>query len=150
MRLADLTWNRSFAVGLGAAFLLLGAAGFVVSFGTPPLDPLGVPLIAYFTANPLHSVVSMAIGAVLLVAGLRSLAAARRVNAVMGTFLLLFGIAGLYLIGTPANVLALTASDVLVHFASAALLLPASLGADRAAGGAAQVGSGDAPAAASS
>jgi len=147
VRLADLTWNRSFAVGLGAAFLLLGAAGFVVSFGTPPLDPLGVPLVAYFTANPLHSVVSMAIGAVLLVAGLRSLAAARRLNAVMGTFLLLFGIAGLYLIGTPANVLALTASDVLVHFASAALLLPASLGADRAAGGAVETGASAGPAA---
>jgi len=146
VRLADLTWNRALAVGLGAAFLLLGVAGFVVSFGTPPLDPLGVPLIAYFTANPLHSVVTMAIGGVLLVAGLRSLAAARRVNAIMGTFLLLFGIAGLYLIGTPANVLALTASDVLVHFASAALLLPASLGADRAAGGAVGSGSSGAPA----
>lgn len=52
----------------------------------------------------------------------------------MGTALLLFGIAGLYLIGTPANVLALTASDVLVNFAAASLLLPASLGADRTAG----------------
>lgn len=134
MSLADVTWNRLFAVGTGAAFLLLGAAGFVVSFGTPPLDPVGVPLIAYFTANPLHSVVTMAIGTVLLVAGLRSLAAARPVNAVMGTALLLFGIAGLYLIGTPANVLALTASDVLVNFAAASLLLPASLGADRTAG----------------
>ncbi|GAA1694550.1 hypothetical protein GCM10009792_13270 [Microcella alkalica] len=146
MRLADLTWNRSFAIGLGAAFLLLGAAGFVVSFGTPPLDPVGVPLIAYFTANPLHSVVSMAIGAVLLVAGLRSLAVARRVNAIMGTALLLLGIAGLYLIGTPANVLALTASDVLVYFASASLLLPASLGADRGAGGAVESGSSATPA----
>ncbi|KQV25875.1 MULTISPECIES: DUF4383 domain-containing protein [unclassified Microcella] len=147
MHLADLTANRAFAVGLGAAHLLLGAVGFVVSFGTPPLDPAGVLVIAYFTANPLHSVVSMAIGGVLIVAGLRSLAAARRVNAIMGTFLLVFGVAGLYLIGTPANVLALTPSDVLVLFASAALLLPASLGADRAAGGAVESGSGAAPAA---
>jgi len=133
VRLTDLPWNRVWAVAFGVGFLLLGAAGFVVSLGRPPLDPVGVPLLIVFTANPLQSVVTMATGAVLLVPGLRSLHAARTVNRVMGTLLLAFGIAGLYLIGTPANVLALNSSDVLVQFAASAFLLGAGYGADRGA-----------------
>lgn len=130
-RLAELSWNRLFAMAFGVAFLLLGTAAFAVSFGRDPLDPVGVPLLVVFTANPLQSVVTLATGAVLLVPGIRSLTAARRVNRVVGTLLLVGGIAGLYLIGTPANVLALNASDVLVQFAASAFLLGASFGADR-------------------
>jgi len=133
VRPAELTWNRLWAIVLGLGFIALGIAGFIVSLGRPPLDPVGVPLLIVFTANPLQSVVTLATGAVLLVPGLRSLAAARAVNRVMGALLLGFGIAGLYLIGTPANVLALNASDVLVQFAASAVLLGAGFGADRRA-----------------
>lgn len=125
------SWNRLFAVAIGAGFLLLGAIGFLVSLGTPPLDPAGVPLLLVLTVNPLQSVVTMATGALLLVPGLRSHAAARNVNRVMGALLLTFGIAGLYVIGTPANLLAVNAADVLLQFAASALLLGASFGADR-------------------
>lgn len=126
------SWNRLVALGFGFVFLALGAAGFVASFGSPPLDVEGVPLLVFFTVNPLQSVLSMAIGAVLLVPALQSTSAARRVNSIMGAVLLASGIAGLYLIGTPANVLALNATDALLQFAAAAFLLGASLGADRA------------------
>lgn len=130
-RLTELPWNRLFAIALGIGFLVLGAAGLIVSYGRPPLDPEGVPLLIVLTVNPLQSVLTMATGAVLLVPGLRSLGAARRANAIMGALLLAFGIAGLYLIGTPANVLALNASDMLLQFAASAILLGASFGADR-------------------
>lgn len=126
------SYNRLFAAAFGLLFLALGAAGFVVSFGRPPLDVEGVPLLGFFTANPLQSVLSMATGAVLLVPALTSSRTARRVNAILGAALLASGIAGLYVIGTPANVLALNATDILLQFAAAAFLLGASLGADRA------------------
>lgn len=130
-RLAALTWNRLFAIAFGIVFLLLGAAAVAVSFGRPPFDPAGVPLLIVFTANSVQGVVTLVTGAVLLVPGIRSLRAARLVNRIMGTVLLVGGIAGLYLIGTPANVLALNASDVLVQFTASAFLLGASFGADR-------------------
>lgn len=131
VRSARVAWNRLLAIGIGALFLTLGAIGFVVSFGQPPLDPEGTLVVGYFTVNPLQSVLTMATGAVLLVPGIRSLPAARRVNRILGALLLAAGIAGLYLIGTPANVLALSPADVVLQFASSALLLGAGFGADR-------------------
>jgi len=41
------------------------------------------------------------------------------------------GLAGLFVIGTGVNVLALNGADNVVHFASAVLLLAVGLGADR-------------------
>lgn len=131
VRPARVAWNRLLAIGVGALFLILGAVGLVVSFGQPPLDPEGVLVVAYFTVNPLQSVLTMATGAVLLVPGIRSLAAARRVNRVLGALLLAAGIAGLYVIGTPANILALSPADIVLQFAASAFLLGASFGADR-------------------
>ncbi len=131
IHLSRVTWNRLLAIGVGALFLLLGVVGFVVSFGQPPLDPEGMLVVGYFTVNPLQSVLTLATGAVLLVPGIRSLPAARRVNRIMGALLLASGIAGLYVIGTPANILALSPADVVLQFATSALLLGAGFGADR-------------------
>jgi hypothetical protein len=70
---------------------VIGAVKFVVSFGLPPLDLVGVQLPGEVTVNPVQSVVTVAVGAALLVPGIHSLSAARRANSTLGTILLIGG-----------------------------------------------------------
>jgi hypothetical protein len=64
-------------------------------------------------------------------AGLATVTAAKAVATVVGAVFLVLGIAGLFVIGSPVNVLALNGADNVLHFASAVVLLAVGLGADR-------------------
>jgi hypothetical protein len=51
----------------------------------------------------------------------------------VGAVYLAVGAAGLFLVGTEANIIALNGADNVLHFASALLLLGVGLGADKRA-----------------
>jgi hypothetical protein len=123
--------NRLLAIVLGAVYLLVGLAGFVVTSGVGFAATEGENLLL-FEVNPLHNVVHLGIGAALLLAS-RSVSAAKAVNVTVGAVYLLVGVVGLFLVGTAANVIALNGADNVLHLGSAILLLGVGLAADKQA-----------------
>jgi hypothetical protein len=113
--------NRLVGVVVGGFFLLLGIAGLFVPDGGLLLWVLPVALLQ----NLLH----VLLGSALLLAALPGAKPARAANPIAGAAFLLFGLVGLFLIGTSLNVLALSALGNTLHFASAAVLLAVGLGA---------------------
>jgi hypothetical protein len=123
--------NRLLAIVLGAVYLLVGLAGFVVTSGVGFAATEGENLLL-FEVNPLHNVVHLGIGAALLLAS-RSVSAAKAVNVTVGAVYLLVGVVGLFLVGTAANIIALNGADNVLHLGSAILLLGVGLAADKQA-----------------
>ena len=122
--------NRLLATGFGAVYLLVGILGFFVTSGLGFAGTQGNNLII-FAVNPLHNVIHLAIGAVLLIAGLSSTAAAKGVNTAVGAVYLLVGILGLFLLGSSLNIIALNGADNVLHLASAVVLLGVGLSQDK-------------------
>lgn len=125
--------NRLLGVIFGIVYLLIGVLGFTVTSGVGFFATQGGLLLGIFEVNIFHNVAHILIGAALLIAGLSNVMAAKTVNSVVGAAYLLLGIAGLFLVGTSANILAINGADNVLHFASAVLLLAVGLGADRRA-----------------
>ncbi len=122
--------NRLLAAIFGVVYLLVGLLGFAVTgfsdfAGTNTGDNLII-----FEVNPLHNIVHLAIGALLL-ASSRTVASAKGANTAVGAVYLLVGILGLFLIGTDANILSLNGADNVLHFASAIVLLGVGLSQDK-------------------
>jgi hypothetical protein len=109
--------NRVVGLVVGAAFIVLGVLGFFVN----PLATMSV--------NPVQNALHLLVGAALLTCAL--VGGSPRCNAVVGTFLLAVGIAGLFIISSEFNVLGVNGAANLLHFVSAATLLAAGLGARR-------------------
>ena len=124
--------NRLVGVIFGAVYLLVGLLGFAVTGGVDFAGTDGGLLLGIFEVNPLHNIAHLLIGAALLIGGLANVRAAKTVNIVVGAVYLLLGIIGFFLVGTPANILALNTADHFLHLASAILLLAVGFGADRA------------------
>ncbi|MET3770184.1 hypothetical protein ABIB15_002892 [Marisediminicola sp. UYEF4] len=123
--------NRLLATVFGVVYLLVGLLGFTVTGGVSFFATSGGLLLGLFEVNVFHNVAHLLIGAALLIAGVSNVAAARGVNIAIGAAYLLLGVAGLFLIGTALNILAINAADNVLHFASAAVLLAVGLGADK-------------------
>lgn len=123
--------NRLLAVIFGAVYLLVGLLGFAYTGGVDFFDTEGGLLLGIFEVNPFHNIAHLLIGAILLVAGLKSIPAARSANVGVGAAYLLLGIIGLFLVDSPANILAINGADNVLHFGSAILLLAVGLGADK-------------------
>lgn len=123
--------NRLVATIFGAIYLLVGLLGFAYTGGVGFFDTEGGLLLGLFEVNPFHNVAHLLIGAVLLVAGLKNVPAARSANVAVGAAYLLLGIIGLFLVDSPANILAINGADNVLHFGSAILLLAVGLGADK-------------------
>ena len=126
--------NRLLGVIFGAAYVLIGVLGFTVTSGVGFFATKGGLLLGIFEVNIFHNVVHILIGAALLIAGLSTVRAASTVNSVVGVAYLVLGLAGLFLVGTALNILALNVADNVLHFASAAVLLAVGLGADKGSG----------------
>jgi hypothetical protein len=124
--------NRLLAVIFGAVYLLVGLLGFTVTGGVGFVATQGGLLLGLFEVNPLHNIAHLLIGAVLLVAGLSGVRAAKGANTTIGAVYLLLGIVGLFILDSAANILALNGADNGLHFGSAILLLAVGLGAERA------------------
>ena len=121
--------NRLLATVFGVVYLLVGLAGFAVTGFSDFAGTKGDTLIV-FDVNPLHNIVHLAIGALLLAAS-RTVRSAKAANTAVGAVYLLVGVLGLFLIDSDANILALNGADNVLHFGSAVLLLGVGLGADK-------------------
>jgi hypothetical protein len=122
--------NRLTATIIGIAYVLVGVGGFFVTAGVGFVDTPGGLLLGTFEVNILHNLVHLLLGAALLLAGLSGARAAKAVNAAAGTVCLLLGLAGLFIVGSPFNILAINGADNVLHFGSAVLLLAVGLGAE--------------------
>ncbi len=125
--------NRVLATVFGAVYVLIGILGFTVTSGVGFFATEGGLLLGIFQVNIFHNVAHILIGAALLLAGLSSVGASKTVNSVVGAAYLVLGLAGLFLVGTAFNILAINVADNVLHFASAAVLLAVGLGADKSA-----------------
>lgn len=125
--------NRLLATVFGAVYLLVGLLGFTVTGGVDFFATEGELLLGLFEVNIFHNVAHLLIGAALLIAGLSNIPASRATNTTIGVAYLLLGVVGLFLVGSPANILAINAADNVLHFASAVVLLAVGLGADKGA-----------------
>lgn len=125
--------NRMTAVIIGGAFIVIGLVGFLVTAdaGAGLFTPEGGRVLGIFEVNVSHNIAHLLLGLVLFGSGLAGVRAAKTMNVVIGGAYLLLGIAGLFLVSTPANFLAINAPDNVLHFASAVLLLGVGLGAER-------------------
>jgi len=125
--------NRLLGTVFGAVYILVGLLGFTVTNGVGFFATEGGLLLGLFEVNIFHNVAHILIGAALLLAGLSNVKAARAVNSTIGFAYLALGFAGLLLVGSALNILALNAADNVLHFASAVVLLAVGLGADKRA-----------------
>ena len=125
--------NRLTAIIVGAVYLLLGGGGFAVTMGIGFLAVPGGLLLGVLEVNGLHNVVHIVLGAALLLAGVAGAPAAKTVNGVVGAACLVLGLVGLFIVGTPYNVLAINGADNVLHFGTSVVLLAVSLGAERVA-----------------
>ena len=123
--------NRVIGLILGAVYVVIGIVGFTATTGVDFVSTDGGLLIGLFEVNPLHNLAHLAIGAALLLGALISAKASALVNSAVGAAYLLLGLAGLFLIDSQFNYLAINVADNVLHFASAALLLAVGLGALR-------------------
>lgn len=113
--------SRITALALGGLLIVLGALGFTAS--------TEAWLFGILSVNGAQNLLHLAVGAALVAAAFST--RAPLFDAVIGTVLLAVGLAGLFIISTPANVLAVNGASNLLHFASAAVLLAVGLGARR-------------------
>ncbi|HWC13724.1 MAG TPA: DUF4383 domain-containing protein [Actinomycetota bacterium] len=125
------TPGQTFALVFGAVYVLVGVLGFFVAeefTGGSPDDKL-----ILFPVNHLHNIVHLAIGAVLL-AGSRTVAAAKQANTVVGAGYLLvavLGFLGLDFMSTLLNINGPGSADNFLHLVSGALALYFGLADDR-------------------
>ena len=123
--------NGLVALVFGAVFVLVGLAGFLVSGGHPAVGTTGGALLGLFQVNVLHNLVHLAIGVVMIVAALRGDLAARGVNRAVGLLYLVLFVAGLFLVGTALNIVALNGQDNILHLVLGIALAGVGFGADR-------------------
>ncbi len=121
--------NRLLGTVFGVVYLLVGVAGFAVTSGVDFAGTDGESLII-FDVNPLHNIVHLLIGALLLFAS-RTVTTAKGANTLVGGVYLLVGVVGLFLLDSDANILALNGADNVLHLASALLLLGVGLTQDK-------------------
>lgn len=123
--------NRLLATVFGVVYVLIGIAGFSVTMHVGFFAAPGGLLFGIFEVNAFHNVAHLVIGAALLIAGLSGTRPARTVNCVVGAAYLVLGLIGLFVVGSPFNILAINGADNVLHFGSAVLLLAVGLGAER-------------------
>ncbi len=123
--------NRLVGAVFGVVYLLVGLIGFAVTgFG----DFVGTDTddkVIFFEVNPLHNIVHLGIGALLLFSALKGDAAAKGSNILVGAVYGLVGLVGLFILDSDINILSLNAADNVLHFGSTALLLGVGLTQDK-------------------
>ena len=125
--------NRLVAVIVGSFYVALGLVGFTATFGVDIVSTTGGFLFGVFGVNVLQNILHVVIGAALLAAGFSGVRLARGANSAVGALFLALGLAGLFVVGTDSNILALNGADNVLHFGSSIVLLAVGLGADKPA-----------------
>lgn len=130
-RLAD-SPNRLVAAIFGVVYLLVGLIGFLVTgFDEFAGTDTNEKIFGIFEVNPLHNIVHLGIGALLLFAAMTSVSAAKGSNMLVGAIYLLVGIVGLFILDSELNILSLNSGDNVLHLASAVVLLGVALSQDK-------------------
>ncbi len=124
--------NKNVGVGFGLVYVLVGVVGFFITGFSGFASQYGESLLG-FMINPLHNIVHILVGALLIGGGLASIAISKRVNTTVGAVYFLVFAVGIALQGSTANVLALNLADHGLHLVSAILLATVGLAADRGA-----------------
>jgi hypothetical protein len=125
--------NRLLGLVLGVIYLLFGILGFFLTSETGFAATTGPKVIDLFQVNPLHNLVHLVVGIVLVVTALVGIRSARIANVTLGAIFLLVGVVGL-LLASPdnaLNILAINGADNVLNFATAVVLLCVGFGADR-------------------
>jgi len=125
------TPNRLLGLVLGLGLVVLGVLRLLLDSGAGFFAPRGTLLFGALEGNAALGILHILLGAALAMAALSSVRYAATVNAAIGALLLLLGLAGLFLVGTDANMLAVNVADNALHFGAAAVLLAAGLGLAR-------------------
>jgi hypothetical protein len=127
--------NRVLGIFFGVIYLVAGICGFFLTSSITFTGASGAFLIGLFEVNPLHNLIHIVAGVVLLLAALVGTRTAKLANTGLGAIFLIVGIIGLFVAssGNPLNILALNAADNVLNFATAVVLLAVGLGADKAA-----------------
>lgn len=119
--------NQLFGTVFGAVYLLVGLVGFAVTSGVGFAEETGKNLIV-FGLNPLHNIVHLGVGALLLGASRGGEHLSRQANLLVGGVYLAVGLIGFALIGSGANIIALNLADNFLHLATATVALGVGLG----------------------
>jgi Domain of unknown function (DUF4383) len=112
--------HRIGAVVFGLGLSVFGILGFVNRL--EPFSTQGQPVLG-LSSNGLLSVVSLVVGAGLVIAGMRGGRLASTVLVVVGAAFVLSGVANVLVLETPLNLLAFRMSNVIFSLISGALLL---------------------------
>lgn len=123
--------NRAVALVVGALLVVWGGVEVLARLGRPLFEPDGTLLLGVFDGNVLLGIAHLVTGAALALAAPAGIRRAQIANEALGTVFLAIGFAGLFVIGTPLNVLALNGADNALHFALAVLLLGTGMGTER-------------------
>ncbi|MEP6759777.1 MAG: DUF4383 domain-containing protein [Sporichthyaceae bacterium] len=125
--------NRLVGSIFGVVYLVVGLVGFAVTGFGQFADTNTEDKLVFFEINPLHNIVHLAIGALLLFAAMKSVSAAKGANTLVGAVYLLVGVIGLFIANdtSEANILSLNGADNVLHFASALVLLGVGLSQDK-------------------
>jgi hypothetical protein len=132
-RIERLGWSRLLGVVLGGTYVFVGLVGSFVTSGVGFAAHSGKYLF-FFELNPLHNVVHLLIGSVLLFAARRSGSTSRMVNALVGGLYLAVAVVGtivvqldpapgLAIVRSHFNILALNHADNVLHYLSSTALL---------------------------
>jgi hypothetical protein len=107
---------------VGVVYLLVGVLGFFVTGGVGFADTDGALLLGIFEVNPLHNIVHLLIGAILVGGFMAGRSATRSAAIIVAVTYAIVAIAGPFLTGTQANILALNTADHWLHAGSALVL----------------------------
>lgn len=118
--------NQQIAYALGATYVLVGVVGFAVTGVSGFAAAQGDELII-FGLNPLHNIVHIAVGALLLGGARATARASRGVNVLVGGVYAAVGLAGFFVLNSNLNILAINHPDNGLHLGSALVLLAAGL-----------------------
>lgn len=102
--------NRIVAAIFGVVYIVAGVAGFI----------LASPLFGIFPVNPLHNVVHVLLGAI-LIWGMMNTASAVLANRWVGVVLLVLGVLGIF-VPEGFGLVPLGGNDVYLHLASGVVL----------------------------
>ncbi len=115
--------NQIVGLVAGLVFIGVGLLGFSVSGGHHPVGAEGGALLGIFQVNVLHNLVHVVVGAALVLGAIAGPRVARTINALVGAVYVLVGVAGLFIVDSAANVIALNGNDNILHLLAGGALL---------------------------
>lgn len=118
---------RTLAGLVGLFSLGLGVAGLTRSGGVDPFQQDGLPRVFGLPVNPAFAVVSIVVGAVVLLGTVIGRNVDHRVNLGAGVLYLLAGLAMMTLLRTDANILGFSMVNCIVSFVLGLITLTAGL-----------------------